>query len=81
MKDKVKRLVTAMTVGATTLVVGGMTVFADGGESTGIVSDAIETAVAGLKTEASAVIGAAIGLGVVFWGAKLLWGKFKSMAK
>lgn len=34
-----------------------------------------------LKTDAVTVIGAGIAIGVVFWGAKLLWSKFKSMAK
>ena len=51
---------------------------ADG--STSVVS-IISNAVTGLKTDAMSVIGAAIGLGVVFWGAKVLWGKFKGMAK
>ena len=77
MKEKVKKVLTGVSVGASTLVVGGMTAFADGG----VVSGAIDTAVSGLKTEASQVIGAAVGLGVVFWGAKLLRSKFKSMAK
>ena len=42
---------------------------------------AIQSAVTSVKGEATTVIGAAVGLGVVFWGAKVLWGKFKSMAK
>lgn len=33
------------------------------------------------KADAAAVIGGAIGLGIVFWGAQVLWSKFKSMAK
>lgn len=79
MKDKLKKVITGVTAGATTLALTGMTAFASEGGN--IVSGAIDTAVGNLKTEASAVIGAAVGLGVVFWGAKLLWGKFKSMAK
>ncbi|MCQ4922967.1 hypothetical protein NE686_07725 [Tissierella carlieri] len=79
MKDKVKKVLVGASAGATTLAVTGMTAFAS--EGTGIVSGAIDTAVAGLKTEAGVVIGSAVGLGIVFWGAKLLWGKFKSMAK
>lgn len=31
--------------------------------------------------QAAPVIAAAIGIGVVFWGAKVLWSKFKGMAK
>lgn len=42
---------------------------------------AIQSAVTSVKGDATTVIGAAVGLGVVFWGAKVLWGKFKSMAK
>ena len=42
---------------------------------------AIATASADVLAAATPVITGAIGLGIVFWGAKLLWGKFKSMAK
>lgn len=48
--------------------------------NTAVVS-AIQSAVTSVKGDAATVIGAAVGLGVVFWGAKVLWGKFKSMAK
>ena len=41
---------------------------------------AITDAAAQLTTDASTVIGAAVGLGVIFFGAKVLWSKFKSMA-
>lgn len=34
-----------------------------------------------LKTDGVTIIGAAIGLGALFFGAKFLWGKFRSMAK
>lgn len=44
---------------------------------TGIISSASADVIA----SATPVITAAVGVGVVFWGAKLLWGKFKSMAK
>lgn len=50
-------------------------------EDTSSVTSIITTAVTGLKSDAMTVIAAAIGLGVVFWGAKVLWGKFKGMAK
>lgn len=42
---------------------------------------AITDSTADLGTQAITLIGAAVGLGVIFWGAKLLWTKFKSMAK
>lgn len=45
------------------------------------VSTAIKTAIADVQTEALVIITAAVGLGVVFWGAKVLWSKFKGMAK
>lgn len=51
------------------------------GEGAATVSGIITTEVASLKTEAQVVIGAAVGLGILFFGAKLLWSKFKGMAK
>lgn len=51
------------------------------GDSTNAVVSAINAAVTSVKGDAVTVIGAAVGLGVVFWGAKVLWGKFKGMAK
>lgn len=50
------------------------------GDSTNAVVSAINTAVTSVKGDAVTVIGAAVGLGVVFWGAKVLWKKFKDMA-
>jgi hypothetical protein len=41
----------------------------------------ISDAASGLKTDALTVIAAGVGIGVVFWGAKVLWSKFKGMAK
>ena len=51
------------------------------GDGTSAVVSAINSAVTSVKGDAVTVIGAAVGLGVVFWGAKVLWGKFKGMAK
>jgi len=42
--------------------------------------NAITSAATNLQADAGTVISSAIGLGVVFFGAKLLWRKFKSMA-
>ena len=49
-------------------------------ETSAIVT-AIQEASTGLIADASPVIAAGVGIGVVFFGAKLLWGKFKSMAR
>ena len=48
---------------------------------TSAVITAINSAATSLTADATTVISAAIGLGVVFFGAKLLWSKFKSMAR
>lgn len=50
------------------------------GDGTNAVVSAINAAVTSVKGDAVTVIGAAVGLGVVFWGAKVLWKKFKGMA-
>lgn len=47
---------------------------------TAIVST-ITSAATNLGEQALPVIAAAVGLGVIFWGAKLLWTKFRGMAK
>ena len=41
---------------------------------------AIQEASTQLTGDATKVIGAAVTIGAVFFGAKLLWGKFKSIA-
>ena len=48
-------------------------------ETSGVVT-AI-TAAESVKTDALTVIGVAIGVGIVFWAARVLWSKFKGMAK
>lgn len=53
---------------------------AAGSTMTGITT-AITTATADLGAEGLKIITAAVGIGVIFWGGKLLWTKFKSMAK
>lgn len=49
-------------------------------ETSAIVT-AIEAASTSLIADATPVITSAVGIGVVFFGAKLLWSKFKSMAR
>lgn len=48
--------------------------------SSAIVST-LSDAATSITADATPVIAAAVGLGLVFWGAKVLWTKFKSMAK
>lgn len=50
---------------------------ATGAAVTGIITGAATD----LGEQALPVITAAVGLGVIFWGAKTLWSKFKGMAK
>ncbi|MCQ4635863.1 hypothetical protein NE619_03910 [Anaerovorax odorimutans] len=45
------------------------------------VINAIKGAATSVTADAAPIIAAAIGVGVVFWGAKVLWSKFKGMAK
>lgn len=51
------------------------------GEGTSAIVSTITDAANTLTADAAPVIAAAVGLGIVFWGAKVLWSKFKSMAK
>ena len=48
---------------------------------TAAVVTAIQEAAASVSADAGTVIVVAIGVGITFWGAKMLWNKFKSMAK
>lgn len=45
------------------------------------VATIITDAATSLQADAMTVITAAVALGVIFWGAKVLWSKFKGMAK
>lgn len=48
-------------------------------DSNTAVMTAIESAAAGVKSDSAAVIAAGIGLGVIFWGARVLWRNFRSL--
>ena len=75
-------LKTKLLVGAgTALPVLALATPAFAAEGDSAVVTAIQSAVTSVTADATPVIAAAVGLGIVFWGAKLLWGKFKSMAK
>lgn len=77
--SKVKKGLFAASCFVATMIPFGSVVFATG--ETGGVTSIITEAADSVKSDAGTVIAAAIGLGVVFWGARVLWGKFKSMAK
>lgn len=76
--SKIKKIGAGFITGATALSMTVTNAFAS--EPSPVVS-AITGAGDSLKADAGTVIGSAIGIGVVFFGAKLLWGKFKSMAR
>lgn len=78
MKRNLKKFLVIVSI--FTLCIGiGAVCYADG--DSGGVAAAIESASNSVKSDATKVIVSAVGLGSVFWGAKVLWGKFKSMAK
>ena len=80
MRNKGMQVGTALMLAAPAI---SCAAFAAEGEAPGsnAVVSAINSAVTSVKGDAVTVIGAAVGLGVVFWGAKVLWNKFKGMAK
>lgn len=84
MRDKRMQIGTALMLAAPAISCGAFAAneaAVSEADGTSAVVTAINTAVSSVKGDAVTVIGAAVGLGVVFWGAKVLWGKFKGMAK
>lgn len=75
MKDKLKK---ALPFLICAIMIVPMFALADGDTT---VSGAITAEAGKYKTEVATVIASALGLGFITWGAKMLWGKFKSMAK
>lgn len=51
----------------------------DAATSNAAVMTAINSAAASVKSDSAAVIAAGIGLGVIFWGARVLWRNFRSL--
>lgn len=75
-------LKTKLLVGAgTALPVLAMATPAFAAEGDNPVVTAIQSTVTTMTADAAPVIAAAVGLGALWWGARFLWGKFKSMAK
>lgn len=84
MKQNLKNLGYSLAGAGTVALLSAGSAFAEGGSGTSglsSVTTAVTTAAGEVKTEGAKVISAAIGVGIVFWGAKLVWSKFKSMAK
>ncbi len=85
-KRRVRQAGSAIALSAVSLLpVAGAVEDAGGGETVTAETSAIVTAITdaaeSLQGDAATVIGAAVALGLVFWGAKVLWSKFKGMAK
>lgn len=80
MNEKMKKVGYAVATGVTSAVLPFIS-FADG-ESGGLtaVSTAITKAGSDVVTAAGPIVTSAVGVGIVFWGAKVIWRKFKEIA-
>lgn len=83
MKDSLKNKMYAGMAGLTVAALPILAHADEGGGGGGLASveTAITKAAADVTTSGGKVIASAVGVGIIFWGAKLVWGKFKSMAK
>lgn len=83
MKQNLKNLGYSLAGAGTVALLSAGSAFAEGSGTAGLsdVTTAVNTAASEVKVEGAKVISAAIGVGIVFWGAKLCWTKFKSIAK
>jgi hypothetical protein len=81
LRQKSFQLGCTAAIAASSILPAAFALDGDAAAGNSAVVSSIQTAVTSVKGDAATVIGAAVGLGVVFWGAKVLWSKFKSMAK
>ena len=85
MKQNLKNLGYSLAGATTVALLSVGSAFAEGGGAAtpglSSVTTAVTTAASEVKVEGAKVISAGIGVGIVFWGAKLCWTKFKSIAK
>ncbi len=81
LRNKYYQMGTLMCVGTAALLPAASAAEGDVPAGASTVVSSITTAAESLKGDAVTVIGAAVGVGIVFFGAKLLWSKFKGMAK
>ena len=77
--NKLTKIKLGVTTAMVALAVGAPAFAVESGGSA--VVTAIQEQSAALISDGATVIAAGIGIGAVFFGAKMLWGKFKSMAK
>lgn len=80
LREKGMQVGTAVMLAAPAVMCAAGAVDSEAAGSSSVVK-IISDAATGLKTDALSVIAAGVGIGVVFWGAKVLWSKFKGMAK
>ena len=80
LREKGMQVGTAVMLAAPAIMCSAGAVDGEAAGSSSVVK-IISDAATGLKTDALSVIAAGVGIGVVFWGAKVLWSKFKGMAK
>ena len=79
MKEKMKRALIIATPLA--LSVASCAGAVDGDSSSSTVMSIIQQQITSLTSDAGTVIAGAIGISVLFFGAKFLWSKFRSMSK
>lgn len=80
LKGSLKNLLYSVAGAGTVALLNVAPSFADESALTGV-TQAITTATGEVKTEGTKVISLGISIGILFWGAKVVWSKFKSMAK
>ncbi len=81
MKEKLKKGLLSASLVTGAILSTGIGAFAEGPDTSTSVSTIITEATTGVLADSKVVIASALSIGVVFFGAKLLWGKFKSMAR
>ncbi|MDY3618092.1 hypothetical protein [Agathobaculum sp.] len=77
LKDKAAKIGIAATLASAAV----MTCAGAAAESPSGAMDIINEATTSLRSDAVTVIAAGLGIGVLFFGAKFLWSKFKGMTK
>lgn len=76
-----RNLKIALTTGVMSVLACGSAFAADANSGIAAASSAITAAGTDLLASAAPIITSGIGIGLTFWGGKLLWSKFRSMAK
>lgn len=79
--EKLKAKLLAGSATATTLMLMAAPAFAAEGDAVSPVITAIDSELVGITASAGPLMGKAVALGMVFFGGRILWKNFKSMAK